>query len=421
MDPKGKKVTVVGLARSGIASANLLYDLKADVYVTELNDTPLVRDCIKSLRSEKIKVELGIHSENFIRNSSLVIISPGVSDNSKAVSLANEFNIPIISELELAYRFCKGTIIAITGTNGKTTVTTLSARVLASSGKNVLTLGNIGTPFTASVLDIKKDDYVCLEVSSFQLERIVEFKPRVSVFLNFTSDHLDRYKDIEEYLVAKKRIFMNQDINDFAILNYSDPTTKELSRQIKAKIIYFNTPEDNNKNREKKLNPNEFAIIKIASIFGIKEAQCIDEFKKFKGIEHRMEFVRDVKGVEFINDSKATNVDSTIWALNNSDRPLILIAGGKDKNSDYTLIKDLVSKKVKNVIVIGQAKEKIKMALNKVVKVDEAETLAKAVNLGLEYSSRGDIVLFSPMCSSFDMFDNYEHRGRVFKDIVNSL
>lgn len=410
---KNKRVTIVGLGRSGLSCTNLLYDLGADAMVTDNQDSDSTRLNALKLKSKDIKIELGKHSQEFIRNRDLIIVSPGVNSTSPPVIWAQKFKIPIISEIELAWILCPATIIAVTGTNGKTTVTTLIGKILEAKGKRTFILGNIGNPFSGELDKIKENDFVSLEVSSFQLERIHSFKPKISVILNFSSNHLDRYPDIEEYLKAKKRIFMNQDKNDFVVLNYQDPVVKEFAKETKANVVYF--AKDSN------LNPNFAASLAVASILGIDREACLDVFNKFKGVEHRLEYVAELNNIEFINDSKSTNPDSTLWALKNISKPIILIAGGRDKGVDYSVILDLACKKVKELILIGEAKEKIRNTLSGFLPIDEAPTLEEAVNIAFSKAKLGDCVLFSPMCSSFDMFSNFEERGKTFKKAVYDL
>ncbi|MCM8770763.1 MAG: UDP-N-acetylmuramoyl-L-alanine--D-glutamate ligase [Candidatus Omnitrophica bacterium] len=414
IDFKGKKVGVVGLAKSGLAASLLLKDLGAQVWVTDVNDNDTLRKNLSILNSQGInKVELGRHSEEFIKGKDLLVVSPGVSNASWVILRAEELRIPIISEIELAYLVCPAKIIAVTGTNGKTTVTTLIGRVIQASGKKAVVCGNIGNPFTQEVGKLKEGDFVSLEVSSFQLERIKDFKPFISVILNFTPDHLDRYKDIQEYLAAKKRIYINQDSSDFVVLNYDDLTLRNLNKEIKANVRYFKERPN--------FNPNQSAVIEVADILGIERDLCLEILHNFKGIEHRLESVLEFNRIEFINDSKATNVDSTIWALKNIQKPINLIAGGRDKGIDYALVGNFVKDKVKTLILIGEAKDKIKNVLGKIVPCLEATSLEEAVKIAYENADAGDCVLLSPMCASFDMFLNYEERGRVFKKAVFDL
>jgi UDP-N-acetylmuramoylalanine--D-glutamate ligase len=410
---KNKQVVIVGFARSGLASANLLFDLGADVFVTDNQDNDFVRSNAAKLKSANIKLELGRHTKEFIENKDLLILSPGVPNNALPVIWAEQLKIPVISEIELAWILCPATVIAVTGSNGKTTVTTLIGRILEASGKKVFVCGNIGNPFAAEVRKMTENDFVSLEVSSFQLERINSFKPKISVILNFSRNHLDRYNDMQEYLAAKRRIFMNQDKTDYLVLNTEDPLSKELARQTTANVVYFSQRQD--------LNPNQAAALAVSSILGLKKEVCLEALRGFKGVEHRMEYVAQIKNVKFINDSKATTADSAIWALKNIDSPIILIAGGRDKGLDYGIILEPARGKVKEVILIGEAKQKLKEAFKGVLSINEAASLKEAVNAAFLKASPGDCVLLSPMCSSFDMFSDYEERGRVFKEAVREL
>ncbi|OGX44668.1 MAG: UDP-N-acetylmuramoylalanine--D-glutamate ligase [Omnitrophica WOR_2 bacterium RIFCSPLOWO2_12_FULL_46_30] len=416
---RGKKVAVVGLARSGAAVSRLLRDLGSQVYVTDSADNDRLRLLAEDLKRRGIYLETGGHSLDFIRNKDLVVSSPGVSNKSQALLWADELKIPVVSEIELSWSLCPATVIAITGTNGKTTVTTLLGKVLETADRRVWTLGNIGKPFAQEVMNMHSDDFVSLEVSSFQLERIIAFKPKVSVILNFTRDHLDRYGDMPEYLAAKKRIFMNQSRDDYLVLNYDQPILRGLAKESKAKVIFFNARRATQDAPH--LNPNHYAVMAVAKIFGISEARCMEVFRNFKGVEHRLEQVRTINGIEFINDSKATNVDSTVWALQGMHKPTILIAGGRDKNSDYRLISDLIKQKVKLLMLIGEAREKIRTAFKGLLSIEEASSLEEATQKSFKRAHGGDCVLLSPMCASFDMFEDYEQRGRVFKEIVNKL
>ncbi len=410
---KGKNVTIVGFGRSGLACANLLYGLGAEVSITDNNDSELTRLNLSRLKSKDIKVELGRHTQGFIINRDLVVVSPGVPENSPPIIWAKEFEIPMVSEIEVAAVLCPATIIAVTGTNGKTTVTTLVGRALEAKGERVFVCGNIGNPFAGEVDKIKVGDFVSLEVSSFQLEKIHRFRPKIAVILNFSRNHLDRHNNIGEYLEAKKRIFMNQDKSDYLVLNYEDDVVRELAKEARANIVYFRKNED--------LNPNQSAVLAVASILGIDKDLVLGVFREFKGIEHRLEYVAEINKIKFINDSKATTVDSTLWALENTAGPIILIAGGRDKGNEYSAILDLMQKKVKEVFLIGEAKDKIRGVLKGLMPIDEANTLEEATRIAFCKASPGDCVLLSPMCASFDMFSNYEERGRVFKKAVGEL
>lgn len=410
---KNKKITIVGLARSGVACANLLHGLGVSLSITDIKDNAQTREASAKLCSKDILVELGKHSRDFIKQADLVVISPGVPADALPIKWAGEFNIPVISEIEAASILCPARIIAVTGSNGKTTVTTLIGKLLAASGKNVFVCGNIGNPFCADIEKMREGDFVVLETSSFQLETIKDFKPKIAVILNLTPNHLDRYNNMREYLDAKKRIIMNQDKDDFLVLNADDPLVKGIANHANSKVIFF-TSQDG-------LNPNQSAVLSVGKILGINKDLILEVFNKFKGIEHRMEEVRDINGVKFINDSKATTADSAIWAIKNINTPIILIAGGRHKGIDYRLIAPPARGKVKQVVLIGEAKEKIAVDLKGEFQIEDAATLEGAVNKAYALAKPGYSVLFSPMCSSFDMFKDYEERGRAFKKIVLNL
>lgn len=410
---KDKKVTIVGLARSGLACANLLYGLGARVYVTDNQDNDSIRKNISCLNSKEIITETGRHTREFIQGADLLVVSPGVPKDSPAITWAQEKSIPVISEIELAWMLCPAEVIAVTGSSGKTTVTTLIGEVLKSCGMRVFVCGNIGTPFAQEVPAMKEGDYAVLEVSSFQLERIASFKPRIALLLNFNRNHLDRHKDMQEYLEAKKRIFMNQDERDYLILNERDPVLRELSQEARSKVVYFSESES--------FNPNQAAIISTASILGISRQACQKVFAEFKGLSHRMEYVGTLNNVKFINDSKSTVAESTVWAIKNIASSVILIAGGRDKGVDYCRILEVAEKKVRSVILIGEAKDKIRKALSGTLPLQEAQDMQAAVAKAYSLASPGDTVLLSPMCSSFDMFSDYEERGEAFKQAVFAL
>lgn len=418
MNFKNKTITIFGLARSGLDVALLLSRINeaSKIKITDVNDIPAIRENAKKL-PPKIEVEIGRHSEDFIKDSDIIVISPGIRTDLPILEWARQKGIKVIGEIELGFLLCPAPIVAVTGTNGKTTVTTLSSQILKLTGKNVHLCGNIGNPFSREILKIKYDDLVCLEVSSFQLETIETFKPKVAVFLNLSRNHLDRYNNMQEYLAAKKRIFMNQDKNDWAVLNYEDEGVRNTSKEIKSQIVFFNTQAD----KTEGLNSNFLAAMAVGRIFGVKREKCLEVFSNFKGIEHRLEWVRNVDGIDFINDSKSTTIEATIWALSNINKPIVMIAGGREKGYDFSTIKHLVEKKVKELILIGEAKQKIGMALKGATKILEAASLKDSVDLAYKDANKGDIILFSPMCKSFDMFIDFEDRGKKFKEIVRNI
>ena len=410
---KGKRVLVIGFGRSGLSSANLLFELGARVRVTDSQDNAMTRQNLNQLDSSDIEVELGRHSREFLAGIELIVVSPGVANDALPISWGRESGIPVIGEIELAWRLCPAEVIAITGTCGKTTVTTLIGRLIEAWGKRVFTCGNIGNPFTQEVAKAREGDFISLEVSSFQLETIEEFKPKISVILNLSRNHLDRYSGMQDYISAKERIFKNQGPSDYLVLNYDDEVVRNLGSKSCAKTVYFK--------KEEGLNPNQSVVLKVAEILGIDRKLAMDALIKFKGVEHRMEEVLDLRGVKFINDSKSTTTEATVWALNNLNCPVILISGGREKGNDYSKVLDIARRKVKNLVLIGEASDRIHSVFSGVINVSRAGNLKDAVEKAFTLSKGGDCVLFSPMCKSFDMFSNYEERGRAFKSLVGEL
>lgn len=419
MNISGKKIAVIGAAKSGLAAAKLALQLKAFVRISDNTEAAKVSaDLIDWAQREKIPLELGGHTKAFIQDSDLVVISPGVRIDAQAVMWAKEKNIPVIGEVEFAYRFCQAPVIAVTGSNGKTTTSTLIKDVLAKAGYNVYLCGNVGMPFAEYVVNVAVPDFYVLEISSFQLESIVEFKAHIAVFLNFNQNHLDRHKDMEEYFEAKKRIFLNQGPEDFAVLNARDQRLQQGIKGLRAQVRYFN--QEGQPGAPFK-NPNQAAAAAVADILGIAPDIYHQVFKDFRGVEHRMELVRTIDGVDYINDSKATTAEAGRWALENLEKPVLMICGGRDKHIDFSVLQDIVYKKVKRMFVYGESKDKIRKVFEPVVPVESCDALGAAVQKAKESAHAGDCVLLSPMCTSFDMFRNFEERGKVFKEIVSKL
>ena len=413
---KNKKVTILGAARSGIAAANLVVRLGGIAKLSEFKPKASGVDELSGLDDQVLK-EFGGHTRSFIEDSDYIVLSPGVRQDIEPVRWAREKNIPVIPEIELGFLCCRAAIVAVTGSNGKTTVSTLIAETLKRAGRGVCLCGNIGQPLTNFVLDLTENDTVVLELSSFQLESTKQFRPHVGVLLNFSENHLDRHKDLEEYFQAKWMIFRNQLPGDFAVLNFEHQRVKDMASSLKSRVSFFNSPEKNMKGR----NPNELAVLEVARILSVPESVCEDVFRNFKGVEHRMEFVRTLNGADYINDSKSTTAEATRWALERLSKPAFLICGGRDKNIDFSVLKDLVKAKVKKILAIGEAKDKVYSIFSSVVAVDKCDSLESAVSSARQQAKSGECVIISPMCASFDMFKNFEHRGRVFKQIVNQL
>jgi len=447
MDFKNKNTLVVGLARSGVSAANLLHKLGANVTVTDEKGEETLSDNVKKLE-KGISLKLNGHDSVNINGIDLTIISPGVPWDSPFLNKIREKGIRIMSEVEFAFQQLQAPFIAITGTNGKTTTTTLTGEMLKRGGKKVFVGGNIGNPLCEEVLNGGKSELVLSEISTFQMEGSETFKPYISAILNITPDHLDRHESMDEYIELKKRVFINQDENDYMILNLDDEITAGFSTEVRGKKVFFSRLKEvengafvredkiifKNDGREETVCSlkdlkligvhnieNTLASVAISGICGISGKIMRDVISEFKGIKHRMELVREIRGIRFINDSKGTNVGATVKSLQSFNEPIILIAGGKDKGSDYLPLKGLIEDRVKFLILIGDAKKKIAKNLNGFKNRIEADTLENAVKEGYKRAKSGDIVLLSPACASFDMFRDYEDRGEQFKEIVNGL
>jgi UDP-N-acetylmuramoylalanine--D-glutamate ligase len=448
MDLKNKRVLVVGLGRSGAASAFFLQERGARVTVSDSKTEAQLQSEVAALLDRGVSIETGQHGERTFRDQDLIIVSPGVPSDQPQLQHARSLGIPVIGEVELAFRFLKGKVIAITGSNGKTTTTTLVGEILAKSGKKTLVGGNIGTPVISLVDKSTPDSYVVLEISSFQLESIQQFRPWIAAILNITPDHLDRHHTFQAYVDAKVRIFENQQSGDFAVLNADDPTCADLKSKVKTPLYWFSRKQELDSGaflRSDQIvfrgNGKEIPVLGRADIHlkgahnleNILAATCIgmiagcDPAKtrqavtEFKGVEHRLEPVATINGISFYNDSKATNVDATIKALESFPGNIHIILGGKDKGSDYSVLNPLLRERVKRVYLIGAAAEKIRAQVESTVPMVQSNTLDRAVRQAFEAASSGDVVLLAPACASFDQFENYEQRGRVFKHLVHSL
>ena len=446
MDIRNKKISIIGAVRSGIGAAKLAKKLGAIPFVSDSGSEEKLKSSVELLKNAKIDFEIGSHSDK-VFDCDFMIVSPGVPSNADVIKKANQKGIRIISEVEFSSWFCKASIIAITGTNGKTTTTSLCGYLFNECGAKSFTAGNIGLAFSEIVLDAEKDEYVSLEVSSFQLDLIDTFKPKVAMILNITPDHLNRYENnVEKYAKSKLRIFENQDGTDFLILNKDSELLNQYFKNAKSQLFYFSTTKkvsngcylDNQtvvfvRNDKVEFScsvsdifiqgehniQNAMAVIIAAKIFDLENEKIIKALKSFQGVEHRLELVREIEGIKFVNDSKATNVDSVIVALKSFNDPILLILGGQDKGNDYTMIEQLVLDKVKKIYAIGSSADKVFNFFHKKVKTEIKKDLDDVINTALSEGRSGDVVLLSPACASFDMFDNYEHRGKVFKEIVN--
>ena len=394
-----------------------------------------------------ITVETGGHGERTFRGQDLIVVSPGVPVDAAQLVQAWALGESVIGEIELAAQFLPGPIVAITGSNGKTTTTTLTGEILSAGGLPTLVGGNIGTPAISLAERAKPETVIVLEVSSFQLETIQTFRPTVAVVLNVTPDHLDRHRTLDAYVNAKARIFENQQPRDFAVLNMDDPTCVAMGPRTRAQVFWFSRQKEvalgacvrdgmivfRDGTGEREVLPvadiplkglhnleNVLAAVCAGALMGCAPEKIQQAVREFKAVEHRLEFVVTIRGVDYYNDSKATNVDATIKALESFPANIHLILGGKDKGSDYTALNELLQKRAKRVYTIGAAAEKIESQI-KGVEVVHAETLENALRKANAVAQAGDVVLLAPACASFDQFKNYEQRGQVFKEIVRGL
>jgi UDP-N-acetylmuramoylalanine--D-glutamate ligase len=445
----GRRVTVVGLARSGIAAARMLHE--AGVRVTGVDAKPLgaLGREAAALRDAGVSITTGSADAGAFARAALVVVSPGVPLDSAQLAPARAARLPIIGELELGWRAMEAETIAITGTNGKTTTTALTGALLAEQPRPVLVAGNIGTPLAAHALSFARDGVLVAEVSSFQLETIDAFQPRVAAVLNVTPDHLDRHGSFDAYLDAKARIFMNQAPADCAVLNADDPAATGLASRTRARVLWFSRRRRLEHGVfvhdgwvTARLNGDAEAICPLAEVqlrgahnvenvlaaaacalwMGLGADAIRRAMGRFRAVEHRIEFVRDVRGVQFYNDSKGTNVASTIKALESFAERVVLIAGGKGKGQDFAPLAEVARGRVGHAVTIGEDGPKIAAALSAVgVAVSRAPSMQAAIEAARAQARPGDIVLLSPACASFDMFDNYEHRGDVFKQLVGAL
>jgi len=444
----GKNILVVGMARSGLAAAEFLSKRGAEVKVSDKRPEQELETEVEFLRRLGIDYETGGHVSDSLFSADLVVVSPGVPLRLSPLLEASRAGKEVISEIELASRFLQGRIVGITGSNGKTTTTTLIGELLKAGGFPVQVGGNIGTALTSLVEHSTPETITVVELSSFQLEAIPTFRPDVAVLLNITPDHMDRYDSFEEYTRAKMNILKNQRLSDFAVLNHDDRILRDCEGLVHSQAFWFSTksmvpqgtyfeaeqlifssggqreivaPLDSIQLRGRHNLENVAAAITVARLLDIPSGKISGALKQFKGVEHRLEWVAEIQGVQFYNDSKATNTDATIKALEAFRAGIILILGGRDKGSDFTVLEALIKERVKTLILLGEAAEKIKGQLKTMVPQVQATSLEQATQLAFERASVGDVVLLAPACASFDMFRNYEHRGKVFKEAVRQI
>src|SRR5579864_6510719 len=447
-DFNNKRVLVVGLGKSGVASALFLKAHGARVTVSDTKSGDELHNEIPVLLDNGITVETGGHGERTFRGQDLIVVSPGVPVDAPPLAQARALGESVIGEIELAAQFLPGPVVAITGSNGKTTTTTLAGEIMAAAGFPTLVGGNIGTPAISLAERAKAETVIVLEISSFQLETIQTFRPKVAVVLNVTPDHLDRHRTFEVYVDAKARIFENQQASDFAVLNADDSTCVAMARRTRAQVFWFSRQKEvqqgawvrdcnivfrDTKGQQREIMQvseiplkgahnleNVLAAVCAGTLMGCAPEKIRQAVNSFKAVEHRLEFVATIRGVDYYNDSKATNVDATIKALESFPANIHLILGGKDKGSDYSVLNDLLRQRVKRVYTIGAAAAKIESQI-KGAEVVHAETLENALRRANAVAQPGDVVLLAPACASFDQFKNYEHRGQVFKEIVRGL
>lgn len=450
LDLKNKKIMVVGAGISGIGAVHLLNQVGADVVLYDGGSKLSEDDVIKKLNGDKAQIILGEFSREYMEGIDMLVISPGVPIDNHVVVEFRKAGVPVWGEVELAYNYDKGTVLAITGTNGKTTTTALTGQIVGAWAKKTFVVGNIGNSYTKEVLNSDEDSYTVAEISSFQLETVHKFAPKVSAVLNITPDHLNRHHTMECYAQTKEMISYNQNRKDVCVLNYDDEILREFGKKCSANVVWFgriNRPEvgafldgdiikyTDGENVEDMLNVNDMnligthnyenvmAAICIAKAAGVPDDIIIRVVKQFKAVEHRIEFVASKNDVLYYNDSKGTNPEAAVKAIEAMSRPTILIGGGYDKGSEFDLYVKAFKGRVKKLVLIGQTSDKIAQTAIKYGFTDiiKADSLKEVVDICAREAQPGDAVLLSPACASWGMFDNYEQRGRMFKEYVNAL
>ncbi|MCR1876046.1 UDP-N-acetylmuramoyl-L-alanine--D-glutamate ligase [Paraclostridium bifermentans] len=452
MDLKNKNVLLVGLAKTGVSTIKKLNKLGANIIVNDIKPKEKLEGIIEEIDNlDNIEYVLGKHLEN-IENIDLTIVSPGVPLDLPFIEKIKSEGIKIIGEVELAYKLSKNpTFIGITGTNGKTTTTSLVGEMFKKANKDTYIVGNIGNPVIDTVDLTNENSYLVTELSSFQLESIEDFKPKVSTIINITEDHLNRHHTMENYINAKARVFKNQDKTDFTILNYDDSIVRDLGKNSNGNVLYFSIKEevkqgaylDKNNNIVIKVDGKELVLmnkselslpgnhnlenamsaILMAYVLNIDTDVIIDTLRTFKGVEHRLEFVTNKDGIMFVNDSKGTNPDSTIKAITSYEKPIVLIGGGYEKQSDFTEMIKYATKNVKALVLLGQTADKIATTAKEhgIDNISKVEDMEAAVKKAYEIAESGDVVLLSPACASWDMYPNFEARGLDFKENIYKL
>jgi len=446
MDLEDKKVLVVGLGRTGGALCDFLLDYGARVKVSEEKTLKEHDQAVRDWQKKGIQFETGGHKKESFLEAELIVLSPGVSWLPE-LEAAQGRGIPIVSEIELAYSFLRGHIVGITGTNGKSTTATLTHKILKDAGLPAFLAGNIGTPLISFVENSRDDHIYVTEVSSFQLKHTEHFRASISVILNISPDHLDWHSSFDDYYRSKKNLLANQQENDTAILNQDDPLIWALKEEGKAHVYSFSLKTEvergcfiqgdwivlKDPGEERLIKASDIPLFGIhnlenvmaaalaSHILGVPLARIRESVGSFQGLEHRLEKITTIKGIDFYNDSKATNVDAALKSIQSFERKIILILGGRDKGGDFSKLREHVAEKVKHILLIGEAKEKIKRALQGTVPITPVSSLREAALAGFTRAQAGEVVLLAPACTSFDMFQNFEERGRIFKREVLSL
>jgi UDP-N-acetylmuramoylalanine--D-glutamate ligase len=447
---KEKKIGILGCQKSGKALARILTREGAEVLISDRKEADALADAMAELSPLGVRFETGGHSDAVYRGKDMVVISPGVSVNHPILKEAREAGVPVLGEIEIAYRLCSAPIIAVTGTNGKSTTVSLIHQAIGHSGGTSLLAGNIGMPLVAEVHENRGVQWVVVEVSSFQLETIARFRPRIGVILNITVDHMDRHSTMGDYAGTKARLFSNQGDDDYAVLNADDENIVSMAGGIAARKYYFSrrgpvlrgtyldddrilwksgeTAEPVLSLAEIRLRgghnvENILALVTVAKILAIPDDAIRKTLALFVPLHHRIEYVASIKGVEFYDDSKGTNPGSVIAALESFEKPIVLIAGGKDKDMDFSLLAAVIAKKVKKLVVIGETALKIAEAARSrgLTEIHHAGTFDEALHHAFQSAAPGDVVLLSPACASFDMFTSAENRGDIFKRIVHEM
>lgn len=422
----GRRVAVVGLGRSGQAAARLLCRAGCRVSVTDANRSPALEEIGAALRAQGVEaVELGGHTEALIERSELVVVSPGLAETVAPIQWATRRGLPVVSEIELAFRFCPARVVAVTGTNGKSSVVTMLAQVVRATGRDAVACGNLGVPFSAVIDQLTPESLAVVEVSSFQLIRCDTFRPAIGVLLNLGTNHLDRHGQREAYIQAKARLFRQQTGDDWAVLNGRDPLVAALAGSVRAQVLWFGENRTNppwarlGERTRAALSDNAQAVLQTCRILGVPDPLTWQVIRSFRGLEHRRELVAKIRGVTYVNDSKSTTPDSLLFALGQTRGSIVVIVGGRDKGLDFgPLAQALHQARIRGIVLLGESRARLRLLLGASDTLREAPTLDAAIHEAEALARPGDTVLFSPAYASFDMFRDFEERGRAFKAVV---